>query len=288
MTEPGPVDFDLPAYLLEARRWIDEALAHALPTEEGRTGPGVADPGGLIEAMRYAVLSGGKRMRPALVLAACEASGGSRAQARAGACAIELIHAYSLVHDDLPAMDDDAERRGKATVHIRYGEANAILVGDALLTRAFATLAAAPELDAGQRSECVGVLARHAGIFGMVGGQARDLALGQAIDDIDLLERVHREKTGALYAAAAALGAIAAGASPAVVSELEEYGRDFGVAFQHADDVLDGEQAVLRGAADRRLAELSESCRARARNFGDAGRALSAVADWVLARGRPS
>jgi geranylgeranyl pyrophosphate synthase len=237
--------------------------------------------------MRYALLSGGKRMRPAVLLAACEAAGGERSQARAGACALEMIHAYSLVHDDLPAMDDDSERRGKPTVHVRFGEANAILIGDALLTHAFAVLAGAAELDAAQRVASVATLARHAGVFGMVGGQARDLALGQAIDEIELLERVHAEKTGALYAAAGALGAIAAGSTPEVIADLEAYGLDFGVAFQHADDVLDDEQTPLRSAAAQRLAQLRESCSARAEGYGDAGRALSALGDWVLARGKP-
>jgi geranylgeranyl pyrophosphate synthase len=280
-------DFDLSSYLTDARSWADESLSRLLPSDEGRAGPGEADPGKLIEAMRYAVLSGGKRMRPAIALAACEAAGGRREQAVAGACAVELIHAYSLVHDDLPAMDDDDERRGQPTVHIRYGESNAILVGDALLTHAFYVLATAEALDASQRAASIACLARHAGVFGMVGGQARDLALGQAIEDLEVLERVHAEKTGGLYAAAAAMGAIAAGAEDAVVEALESYGRDFGVAFQHADDVLDDEQTVLRGEAAERLEALAGACRDRAARFGDAGRALAAAADWVLLRGRP-
>lgn len=280
-------EFDLVEYLSDARRWADDSLSRLLPSAEGREGPGEADPGRLIDAMRYAVLSGGKRMRPAITLAACEAAGGSREKAEAGACAVELIHAYSLVHDDLPAMDDDDERRGQPTVHVRYGEANAILVGDALLTHAFFVLASAEALDASQRAASIACLARHAGVFGMVGGQARDLALGQAIEDLDVLERVHAEKTGGLYAAAAAMGAIAAGADQAVVERLESYGRDFGVAFQHADDVLDDEQAVLRDQAARRLEALAAACQECAASFGDAGHALAAAADWVLLRGRP-
>ena len=170
-------------------------------------------------------------------------------------------------------------------MHVRFGEANAILVGDALLTHAFAVLANATGLSPEQRIASVQVLARHAGVFGMVGGQARDLALGQSIDRLEVLERVHAEKTGALYAAAGALGAIAADADEAWVAQLEAYGLEFGIAFQHADDVLDDEQTVLRKAARARLHELAASCRARAASFGDAGRALEAIADWVEARG---
>ena len=279
------MSFDLPTYLDRQREWADAQLDTALPRVDDHSGVGEADPGRLIEAMRYAVLQGGKRMRPVLVAAACEAAGGKRDAARAGACALELIHAYSLVHDDLPAMDDDAERRGKPTVHVAFGEANAILVGDALLTHAFAILAGAEELDAAARIASVAVLAECAGVRGMVGGQARDLALGQAIDDLAVLERVHAEKTGGLYAAAGALGAIAAGAGPSEVAALRRYGLEFGIAFQHADDVLDGEQEVLRTAARARLEELGASCRAIAAGFGEGGAPLAAVADWVVARG---
>lgn len=280
------MSFDFDAFVAETKRWADDALAQRLPRDKADA-VGAADPGRLIEAMGYAVLDGGKRMRPIVAAAACQAAGGERDAAAAGACAVELIHAYSLVHDDLPAMDDDAERRGKPTVHVAFGEANAILVGDALLTHAFAILAAETRLDPAARVASVAVLARHAGVHGMVGGQARDLALGQAIDRIELLEEVHAEKTGGLYAAAAALGAIAAGADEATVARLERWGLDFGIAFQHADDVLDDEQEPLREAAARRLAELEESCVATAESFGpERGGPLAAIARWVAARGR--
>lgn len=279
-------DFDFARFVDETRAWVDGELAARLPKPRPAS-VGQADPGRLIEAMNYAVLSGGKRMRPVMAAAACAAVGGEREAASAGACAVELVHAYSLVHDDLPAMDDDHERRGKPTVHVEFGEANAILVGDALLTHAFALLGGAPELDAGKRAASVVVLSQHAGVHGMVGGQARDLALGQAIDRIELLEEVHAEKTGGLYAAAAALGAIAGGADPATVERLERFGLAFGIAFQHADDVLDGEQAPLRQAAAARLAELTDACIDIAQSFPQGrGAALAAIARWVLARGR--
>ena len=163
------------------------------------------DPMRLREAMRYAVLGGGKRMRPIVALAACRAAGGTVEDGLPAACAIEMVHAYSLVHDDLPAMDDDTERRGRPTVHVAFGEGPAILVGDALLTRAFGVLAeAGRERPKARVAEAVAKLAHWAGIDGMVGGQALDLALGQDVDDLDTLERVHLLKTGGLYAAAAA------------------------------------------------------------------------------------
>lgn len=281
------MSFDLEKFLALGRAWADEALDRALVFDQGEAAVGEKDPGRLIEAMRYAVLQGGKRMRPIMAAACCEAVGGERPLASAGACALEMIHAYSLVHDDLPAMDDDAERRGQPTVHIRFGEANAILVGDALLTRSFELLANAGELSADQRVRSVALLAKHAGALGMVGGQARDLALGQSISDLSLLEQVHAQKTGGLYAAAAALGAIAGGADAATVARLEAYGLAFGVAFQHADDVLDDEQALLRSAAQSRLVELTTHCQEIAADFGERGVALAAIADWVLARASP-
>ena len=167
----------------------------------------------LYQAMRYSVMNGGKRVRPLLVLASCLALGGKTANAIAPACAVELIHAYSLVHDDLPAMDDDALRRGQPTTHIAFDEASAILAGDALQTLAFEVLAEAeltPDSDA-VRLQMISTLARAAGAAGMVGGQAIDLAAtGQQISQ-EHLERMHRHKTGALISASVRLGALAGG-----------------------------------------------------------------------------
>lgn len=237
-------------YAKRCQQEVDAALDRILvqPAE---------DPLKLREAMRYAVLSGGKRMRPVVVLAAAEALGVSREAAMPAACALEMVHAYSLVHDDLPAMDDDAERRGRPTVHVAFGEGAAILVGDALLTEAFAVLARDAQGPARTRvADAVALLARHAGIDGMVGGQALDIAHGQDIADLERLERVHALKTGALYAAAAALGAMAADASADLTNALERWGLGFGIAFQHADDALDDEQPRLRQAALARVEAL--------------------------------
>ncbi len=271
-------DFDVKEYFEHRRGQINAALDQALPQVPD-------DPGRLREAMRYAVLDGGKRMRPLLVVAACEAAGGSVEAALPAACAIEMVHAYSLVHDDLPAMDDDAERRGKPTVHVAFGDANAILVGDALLTHAFTTLssgaAAAP---GGRLLEAVVKLAHHAGIDGMVGGQALDLQAGQDIDDLGMLERVHALKTGGLYAASGAMGALSGGANDDVATRLEAFGLAFGIAFQHADDVLDDDQKALRDKALARVDELTASCLDHVASLGDAAEPLRGIARWVAHR----
>jgi geranylgeranyl pyrophosphate synthase len=272
--------FDLDDYLAERRAAIDTALDALLPEPESS-----GDPGRLRAGMRYAVLLGGKRMRPLLTIAACEAAGGDIPRALPAGCALEMIHAYSLVHDDLPAMDNDLERRGKATVHVAFGHANAILIGDALLTEAFRVLARGTEnVSRAAMAEAVIVLSRCAGIDGMVGGQALDLAAGQAITELALLEHVHALKTGALYAAAGALGGLAAETTPARVERLERWGLAFGIAFQHADDMLDDDQAALREQALRRVDELTDECRTIAAEFGEGGVALKAIADWVQAR----
>lgn len=272
--------FDLESYLTERRTAVDTALDALLPEPE----PG-SDPGRLRAGMRYAVLLGGKRMRPLLTIAACEAAGGEIMHALPAGCALEMIHAYSLVHDDLPAMDNDLERRGQPTVHVAFGHANAILIGDALLTEAFRVLARGTEnVSRASMAEAVIVLSKHAGIDGMVGGQALDLDAGQSITTLELLERVHALKTGALYAAAGALGALAASASPERVERLERYGLAFGIAFQHADDILDDDQAALRERALRRVDELTDECRTIASEFGKPGEPLRAIADWVQSR----
>jgi geranylgeranyl pyrophosphate synthase len=219
------------------RQDIEAALAHVLADP---TGPAAT----VRKAMRHAVLGGGKRLRPLLTLAVCRACGGRTEDALLPAAALELVHAYSLVHDDLPAMDDDALRRGRPTVHVAFGEAAAILAGDALLTLAFELLATHPggEAAAGRRAEAVRTVARAAGASGMVGGQQADLEAERRTSG-ELppghLRWIHAHKTGALLAAAAELGALHAGWDAERRLPLARFGEALGLAFQIADDILD-------------------------------------------------
>ncbi|WP_313479362.1 polyprenyl synthetase family protein [Stutzerimonas kunmingensis] len=198
----------------------------------------------LYQAMRYSVMNGGKRVRPLLVYAACEALNGDKASADGAACAVELIHAYSLVHDDLPAMDDDDLRRGQPTTHKAFDEACAILAGDGLQSLAFEAMAQAAHnpQDAALRLRMFAVLARAAGPAGMVGGQAIDLGSVGLKLDRDALELMHRHKTGALIEASVQLGALASGHADADnLASLSQYARAIGLAFQVQDDILDVE-----------------------------------------------
>ncbi len=210
-------------------------------------------------SMRHAVLLGGKRMRPLLVHATAEAFGAAPGLADAPAVAVELIHAYSLVHDDLPAMDDDALRRGQPTVHVAFDEATAILAGDALQTLAFTTLAEAAALPEATRLAMVAALARASGADGMCGGQALDLAAtgdGGSIG-VAALERLHAMKTGALLRAAVALGALAAGVDADARARLDDFADALGLAFQIRDDLLDieGDSATLGKTAGKDVAQ---------------------------------
>ncbi len=198
------------------------------------------EPRRLHEAMRYASLGGGKRMRPLLVYACGLSCGASEHALDHAAAAVEFIHAYSLVHDDLPAMDDDSLRRGRPTVHIAFDEATAILAGDALQTLAFEALAQAP-LDAAIRVELLATLARASGAAGMCGGQALDLAVTGGEQGLDQLKRMHALKTGALIRAAVRMGALCAGADAATLATLDAYASALGLAFQIRDDLLDVE-----------------------------------------------
>lgn len=198
----------------------------------------------LYQAMRYSVMNGGKRVRPLLVYAACEALGGDSARADGAACAVELIHAYSLVHDDLPAMDDDDLRRGQPTTHKAFDEACAILAGDGLQSLAFEALArdALNPSDSSLRLDMVTSLARAAGPAGMVGGQAIDLGSVGLKLDRTALELMHRHKTGALIEASVRLGALASGHADAEkLAALQQYAQAIGLAFQVQDDILDVE-----------------------------------------------
>jgi geranylgeranyl diphosphate synthase, type II len=223
---------------------IDAALASYAHFDDGC-------PAQLAEAIRYALLAPGKRLRPQLVLMAAEACGGTFEGALPAACAIEMIHAYSLVHDDLPAMDDDDLRRGRPTCHKVFGEAVAILVGDALQARAFEVLGTEIQ-PAALAARCCAVLGRAAGASALVGGQAADIAIthgdnGRSPADLAELEAIHARKTGALFVAALELGAITANASDEQLQALVAYGRKLGLAFQITDDLLDvaGSQASV-------------------------------------------
>jgi geranylgeranyl diphosphate synthase type II len=226
----------LRAALEERRRLIEAALDRALPGES-------AWPETIHRAVRYSLLAGGKRIRPVLVLASAEAVGGATDDALPLACAVEMIHTYSLIHDDLPAMDDDDLRRGRPTNHKVYGEAVAILAGDALLTRAFHLLAQLPE-DASEerlrrRLAATAILGEACGTAGLVGGQVMDLeSEGKAIS-ADALERLHRAKTGALLSACVRGGAVLGGATAEQLERLTRYGSAIGLVFQIVDDILD-------------------------------------------------
>ena len=311
---------DLRTWLDARRRAVDAALDRVLPAPPSA-------PASVCEAMRYSVMAGGKRLRPLLVLAAAEAVSerhGASASSAAlvampAACAIELIHTYSLVHDDLPAMDNDTLRRGRPTAHVVFGEGMAILSGDGLLTEAFALLVREPvdqpagsatgvtDLSA-RRLRALGVIAEAAGASGMVGGQAIDL---QAADpgvvplDAAALKAMHGRKTGALIRGSALAGAILAGSSPAEEEAIAEYGQALGLAFQIVDDILDveGASADLGKTAGKDAAAgkptypalfgLSESrrlavdCADRARAAlarAELGGQLPAIVDWVIGR----
>ncbi|QJP11606.1 (2E,6E)-farnesyl diphosphate synthase [Pseudomonas multiresinivorans] len=260
-------------------------------------------------AMRYSVVNGGKRVRPLLAYAACEALGGEAERADGAACAVELIHAYSLVHDDLPAMDDDDLRRGQPTTHIAYDEACAILAGDGLQALAFEVIGNAqlnPQ-DAQTRLDMLMILARAAGSAGMVGGQAIDLeSVGRKIDQA-ALETMHRHKTGALIEASVQLGALASGrANAAALEALRRYAEAVGLAFQVQDDILDVESdtatlgktqgkdqahdkptyPALLGLDEAKAYALAlrDQALAALEGFGDSAEPLRALARYIVER----
>lgn len=244
---------DLKTYIAERRALVDRALDRRLPKEEGPAGE-------VMRAMRYSVFAGGKRVRPILCLAACEAVGGDMEQALPVACALECIHTYSLIHDDLPAMDDDDYRRGAPTCHKVFGEAMAILAGDGLLTFAFQLLSGIPHNVGTRKSnplEATQVIARAAGVHGMVGGQVVDMASEGKDVDTGTVRYIHTHKTAALIAASIQAGALIAGGHRNKIKALGRYGEALGLAFQVVDDVLDiegddGEMGKTTGADIRR------------------------------------
>jgi geranylgeranyl pyrophosphate synthase len=261
-------------FLEQVRQLIDADL-------DRRLAPPSEDPGRLIAAMHYAATGPGKRLRPAVLIAAAEACGASRELALPAAAALEMLHAYTLVHDDLPAMDDDDLRRGRPTVHIAFGESIAILAGDGLLTAAFGALA---EIGPGAAA-AVALLARRSGAHGLLAGQAIDLTASPAeLRDIAAVERLHAHKTGALFAAAAELGAIAAGAPRTICEALGRYGMAIGIAFQHADDRDDDEFVEHAAAARDRMRALCDAAAGELAPLGDGSASLAALAGWIASR----
>jgi len=279
---------------------VEAALERALPVRD-------QPPTRLHEAMRYAVLGGGKRVRPLLAFAAGEAAGAAAERLDAVACAVELVHAYSLVHDDLPSMDDDVLRRGRPTVHVEFDEATAVLAGDALQSLAFEMLAGgAAGADGAGRAEMVRLLAQAAGSRGMAGGQAIDLAaLGRTLT-LPELEFMHILKTGALIRASVRLGAHCGALGAAELERLDHYAKLVGLAFQVVDDVLDAQAttATLGKTAGKdaaqgkptyvsllgieRARELAEELRRESHEalagFGGRGERLQALADFIVLR----
>jgi geranylgeranyl diphosphate synthase type II len=225
-------DVDLNQYLEDRRLMVEEALEVALPQQDGPASR-------VVEAMRYSLFAGGKRLRPILCLAASEAVGGDIQSAMPAGCALEMIHTYSLIHDDLPAMDDDDLRRGKPTNHKVFGEAIAILAGDGLLTEAFVLLSDYHSELPERAVQVIGVIAEAASYRGMVGGQVVDMLSQNKLADLETVQQMHSRKTAALIAAATESGALAGKGSEAQVAALARYGRAIGLAFQIADDILD-------------------------------------------------
>jgi len=223
--------FDIEPYLVRKSALINRELEKHLPAANAR-------PAILHRAIRYSVLAGGKRLRPILCLAAAEAAGGAEKNARMPALAIEILHTYTLIHDDLPCMDNDELRRGKPTSHVVFGEANAVLAGDALLTLAFEWLAAAAPLPPYKTGDLIRELAHAAGSRGVIGGQVEDLASEGKKPNAAAVKFIHLHKTAALIRAAVRIGAICGGAGKSELSALGSYGEKAGLAFQIADDIL--------------------------------------------------
>ena len=294
--------FDLDGYLKERRQMVDLALDRFLPGED-------TPPPSVHRAMRYSVLAGGKRLRPILVIAGAEVVGAAPGTVMPTACAMEMIHTYSLIHDDLPAMDDDDFRRGRLTNHKVFGEAIAILAGDALLTYAFqmvAQNAALAGVDAKVVCDVVAEIAAAAGTLGMVGGQVVDIeSEGKAITP-ETLEYIHRHKTAALLRGSLWVGARLGGPDAAALAAIDDAGQSLGLAFQIVDDILDVEGSLealgktagsdarkqkatypaLHGleVSRREARRLIEEAKSRLAVFGDRATPIRALADFVVER----
>jgi geranylgeranyl diphosphate synthase type II len=293
---------DLNAYLKERRAIVDKALDGYLPGED-------VLPVSLHKAMRYSTFAAGKRIRPILMMAASQAVGGSVEAVMPAACAMEMIHTYSLIHDDLPAMDDDDFRRGRPTCHKVYGEALAILAGDGLLTEAFILLSRLGEdktVSSEVARKVISMISRCAGSMGMVGGQVVDMESEGKEIDLATLEYIHTRKTGALILASVQAGALLGGATEEQVDALGRYAKAAGLAFQVADDILDivGDQALLgkdvgsdqeRGkatypallgleAARERAKELRDVALASLEGFDERAEPLRSIAHYIVNR----
>lgn len=293
------IDFDLKNYLIERQAQVEAALAQSIE---------VVYPEKIYESMRYSLMAGGKRLRPILCLSTCELVGGTSAIAMPTACALEMIHTMSLIHDDLPAMDNDDFRRGKPTNHKVYGEDIAILAGDGLLAYAFEYIAAQTKNVPADRVLQVIVKLGHAvGAAGLVGGQVVDLDCeGRSDVTLDTLTFIHRHKTGALLEASVVCGAILAGASDSDLQHLSRYAQNIGLAFQIIDDVLDitatqeelgktaGKDLQAQKAtypsfwgieeSKRQADQLIAEAKAELASYGDRAYPLMALADYITAR----
>jgi geranylgeranyl diphosphate synthase type II len=290
----------LPDYIAARQKAVDAALDRWVPPES-------ENPSTIHRAMRYSLFAGGKRIRPLLAIAAAEAVSPAPSGIESAACALELIHTYSLIHDDLPALDNDDLRRGRPTCHKVFGDAMAILAGDALLTLAFEALSKLENVDACRRIELVRELATAAGtVGGMIGGQVNDIEGEGQIPTAPLLESIHRAKTGALLRASVRMGAIYAGADPGELAALTRFGEHVGLAFQIVDDVLDVEQSSEalgktpgKDAAQKKITfpavygiersrEMAEQERLEAhlalQPFGDRAERLRELADLIVRR----
>lgn len=295
----GQAPFDLSAYLQERQSLVEAALDSAIP---------VIYPEKIYEAMRYSLLAGGKRLRPILCLATCEMAGGTIAMAMPTACALEMIHTMSLIHDDLPAMDNDDYRRGKLTNHKVYGEDVAILAGDGLLAYAFEFVAVNTQNVPAERVlQAIARLGRVVGAAGLVGGQVVDLeSEGQADVSIETLNFIHNHKTAALLEACVVCGGILAGIPEADLQRLSRYAQNIGLAFQIVDDILDitatqeelgktaGKDLQAQKAtypsiwgieeSQRQAQKLIQAAVAELNLFGEKARPLIAIADFITSR----
>jgi len=280
--------FNLGAYLAERRSVVDAALGEQMPDADCR-------PPTLHRAMRYAVFSGGKRLRPILCLAAAEAVGEPGNEALPAALAVELLHTYTLVHDDLPCMDDDSLRRGKPTCHVQFGPANAVLTGDALQALAFELAAVATPPPPYRSSRLVTELAGAAGSLGVVGGQAEDITFDEDRGDAETVAFIHRHKTADLFRAALRMDAIAGGAADAQLQALTDYGVNLGLAFQIADDLLDADDARpdpmsclgiygLDGARKRATTHIDSAVQSLQGFRPEGAQPLAAIAHYVIER----
>lgn len=290
----------LPDYIAFQQKRVDAALDRWVPKES-------QDPSIIHKSMRYSLFAGGKRVRPLLTIAAAEAVSDSTEGVENAACALELIHTYSLIHDDLPALDNDDLRRGRPTCHKVFGDAMAILAGDSLLTLAFEVLAKLHGVDAERRIQLVSELATASGtVGGMIGGQVNDIQGEGQPPTAELLDSIHRAKTGALLRASVRMGAIYAGAHEAKLAALTDFGEHIGLAFQIVDDVLDVEQsseelgktagkdaqqqkitfpAVYGLERSRAMAEQERAAaHAALADFGDRAEKLKQLADLIVQR----